>query len=218
MVVNVQEIIARIGTGFTAIEKRVLKVIPAWKRWPRRLRKVYILLGTYGSSNVALREMCEEFGWDANELKVQIEECPEFFDSLREYREEGAYPEIPQSKRKSRITTAQLNTLYAQEAAMIQFMHLEDAKAQGKAGTDFAIKLILEAGMLDVVENVGNRPEIKHYMDQQENGPGVLEGYTVDNSELLSYDDGLPDFSKKKKQEAEEVKEEEDPPTLIPGL
>jgi len=39
MVVNVQEIIARIGTGFTAIEKRVLKVIPGWKLWPRRLRK-----------------------------------------------------------------------------------------------------------------------------------------------------------------------------------
>ena len=212
MVVNVQEIIARIGTGFTAIEKRVLKVIPGWKLWPRRLRNVYILLGTYGSTNIALREMCEEFSWDPNELKAQIEECEDFLQELTAYRELGTYPEIPQSKRNSRITTAQLNTLYAQEAAMIQFMHLEDAKAQGKAGTDFAIKLILEAGMLDIVENVGDRPEIKSYMDSQENGPGVLEGYTVDNSELLSYDDGLPDFRTKKKEDTE------DPPTLIPGL
>jgi hypothetical protein len=208
MPVNVQEIIARIGTGFTAIEKRVLKVLPQWKQWPRRLRKVYILLGTYGSSNAALREMCDEFGWDANELKVQIEECENFFDALREYREDGTYPEIQQSKRNSRLTTAQLNTLYAQEAAMIQFMHLEDAKAQGKAGTDFAIKLILEAGMLDIVENVSERPEIKHYFDQQENGPGVLEGNTIDNSELI-VDDGLPDFTKK---------QEVDPPTIAPEL
>tara|TARA_R100000655_G_scaffold44854_2_gene81618 strand:- start:2445 stop:3071 length:627 start_codon:yes stop_codon:yes gene_type:complete len=208
MPVNVQEIIARIGTGFTAIEKRVLKVLPAWKQWPRRLRKVYILLGTYGSSNAALREMCDEFGWDANELKEQIEQCKDFYDALQEYREEGAYPEIPQSKRNSRLTTAQLNTLYTQEAAMIQFMHLEDAKAQGKAGTDFAIKLILEAGMLDIVENVSERPEIKHYFDQQKEGPGVLEGHSIDNTELI-VDDGLPDFSKK---------EEDDLPTIAPDL
>ena len=89
MPVNVQEIIARIGTGFTAIEKRVLKVLPQWKQWPRRLRKVYILLGTYGSSNAALREMCDEFGWDANELKVQIEECENFLlDSVILYLSE----------------------------------------------------------------------------------------------------------------------------------
>tara|TARA_R110002020_G_scaffold147866_3_gene323478 strand:+ start:766 stop:1344 length:579 start_codon:yes stop_codon:yes gene_type:complete len=189
--VNVQEIIARIGTGFTAIEKRILKVLPGWKEWPRRLRKVYILLGTYGSNDNALREMCEEFGWDPFKLKEEIVACQDFFEEFKAYRERGTYPEILQSKRKSRVTTAQLNTLYAQEAAMIQFMHLEDSKAQGRAGMDFSVRLVTEAGLLDIVESVAKRPEIKYYMEGMQKEPGVVHEAVADTQS----EDGLTSLS-----------------------
>ena len=65
---TLSNMLAKSSSGVSEIERRVLKAIPEWKLWTRRLKQVYILLPVFGSSLDGLSEICDEFGWDIDKL------------------------------------------------------------------------------------------------------------------------------------------------------
>jgi len=186
----VSNMIAKSSTGVSEIERRVMKAIPEWKEWTRQLKQVYILLPVFGSSDEGIEEMAQEFGWNTESLFKKIKNFESFDKRLEEYREEGHYPIFPGSK-SNYIKKSHLDTVYAHESAVISFMHLEKAKAQGSAGVNFALKM-MASGYLEHMESVSSRPEIKYFMESkrqpgmvQENGAAPKVDYS---------DDGLPNF------------------------
>jgi len=180
--------IAKSSTGVSEIERRVLKAIPEWKDWTRQLKQVYILLPVFGSTDDAIEEMCDEFGWNSEKLFEKIEKFLSFRQRLEEYRAEGHYPIFPGSK-KNYIKKSHLDTVYAHESAVISFMHLEKAKAQGSAGVNFALKMMAN-GYVDHLEPVSSRPEIKHAMGDVVQ-PGIVQESDV---KIDLSGDGLPNF------------------------
>jgi len=169
----IQNMLAKSSSGVSEIERRVLKAIPEWKKWTRQLKQVYVLLPVFGSTSDGIHEMCEEFK-----------------KRLDQYRKEDSYPIFPGSK-KTYIKKSHLDTVYAHESAVISFMHLERAKAQGSAGVNFALKMMAN-GYLEHMEPVSSRPEIKYFMEDQRQ-PGIVQ----DNGHVPEADysgDGLPDL------------------------
>ena len=182
--------LAKSSSGVSEIERRVLKAIPEWKEWTRQLKQVYILLPVFGSNADGIIEMCDEFGWDGEKLLKKIERTSSFSERLSSYRKEKEYPIFPGSK-KNRIKKSHLDTVYAHESAVISFMHLEKAKAQGTAGVNFALKMMAQ-GYLEFMEPINSRPEIKYFMNDKQQ-PGMVQ----DNNDTPSLDysaDGLPNF------------------------
>lgn len=186
----VSSMLAKSSSGVSEIERRVMKAIPEWKDWTRQLKQVYILLPVFGSSNEGIGEMAEEFDWNKESLFKKIETFKSFSERLDEYRESGKYPIFPGSK-QNYIKKSHLDTVYAHESAVISFMHLEKAKAQGSAGVNFALKM-MASGYLEHMESVSSRPEIRYFMENKRQ-PGIVQ----DNGKPPEVDysgDGLPEF------------------------
>ena len=187
---TLQNMLAKSSSGVSEIERRVLKAIPEWKKWTRQLKQVYVLLPVFGSSDQGIEEMCEEFGWDKKKLMSKIEEDQTFRLKLAQYRDTDSYPIFPGSK-KTYIKKSHLDTVYAHESAVLSFMQLERAKAQGSAGVNFALKMMAN-GYLEHMEPVSSRPEIKYFMEN-ERQPGIVQ----DNGPAPEVDysgDGLPEL------------------------
>ena len=185
---TLQNILSKSSSGVSEIERRVLKAIPEWKDWTRQLKQVYILLPVFGSNSDGIIEMCDEFGWDGEKLLKKIERTSSFSERLSNYRSEKEYPIFPGTK-KNRIKKSHLDTVYAHESAVISFMHLEKAKAQGSAGVNFALKMMAN-GYVDHLEPVSSRPEIKHAMGDVVQ-PGIVQESDV---KIDLSGDGLPNF------------------------
>jgi len=187
---TLQNMLAKSSSGVSEIERRVLKAIPEWKKWTRQLKQVYILLPVFGSTDEGINEMCEEFGWDRQKLSDKITSTLSFKKRLDKYREEDSYPIFPGSK-KTYIKKSHLDTVYAHESAVISFMHLERAKAQGSAGVNFALKMMAN-GYLEHMEPVSSRPEIKYFMEDPRQPGIVQENGSVPKPDFSA--DGLPEF------------------------
>lgn len=128
------------------LRRRIASVLPGWSDWPRRLRRIYVLLETFGSSNSSVSEMCGEFEWDAAETFQMITDIRSFSQALEEYRLEEGYPKA--KKWKKPLQASELHALYAYESAMVQFMHHEDRRGQGT----FGVKLMDQMGLLKSLE------------------------------------------------------------------
>ena len=128
------------------LRRRIASVLPGWSDWPRRLRRIYVLLETFGSSDASVEEMCDEFGWDVAGTFQMIGEIKSFSRTLVEYRLEEGYPKA--KKWKKPLQASELHALYAYESAMVQFMHHEDRRGQGT----FGVKLMDQMGLLKSLE------------------------------------------------------------------
>ena len=124
------------------VQKRVDVVVPSWNQWPRKLRRIYVLLETFGSSDASIGEMCNEFRWDLSETMRLIDDTGSFVWSLEEYRKKGCYPKA--AEWRYYLRASELHALYAYESAIVQFMHLEDRRGQGS----FGVRLIDQTGLL----------------------------------------------------------------------
>ena len=81
------------------LRRRIASVLPGWSDWPRRLRRIYVLLETFGSSDASVEEMCDEFGWDVAGTFQMIGEIKSFSRTLVEYRLEEGYPKAKKWKK-----------------------------------------------------------------------------------------------------------------------
>lgn len=164
----------------TQISRRVIKALPDWNEWPRRLRRIYVLLDTFGSSESSVVEICSEFGWDHEETLGMIDGSKTFTLALQDYRLTGAYPKL--THWTNELRSSELQALYAYEAAIVQFMHLEDKRGQGS----FGVKVVEQTGLItssgQTSSSAGN--------DTSEDYGG-----TIDNSEVDAAANALPDWS-----------------------
>ena len=82
--------------GYAYIEEKVLQAIPCWNQWTRQLRRIYLSLPAFGSSDFAIQEICEELGFNYESVQKKIITTPSFSKYLKMYRTDNAYPIVTQ--------------------------------------------------------------------------------------------------------------------------
>jgi len=154
--------------GYQLIEEKVLNSIPCWKDWTRQLRRIYLALPAFGSSDAAIEEICDELGFSYEKVKMKIDGSRSFQKYLGMYRKDNAYPVVSQREDGSytyRIKHDELKQVYGQYSDIIRYFHMEDLKAQGK-GSDFSMKVIdqrklVEMNQSEVVEERNEEGEVE---------------------------------------------------------
>ena len=144
--------------GYAYIEEKVLQAIPCWNQWTRQLRRIYLSLPAFGSSDFAIQEICEELGFNYESVQKKIITTPSFSKYLKMYRTDNAYPVVTQredGKYTYRIKHEDLKQVYGQYADIINYFHMEDLKAQGK-GSEFSMRVIDQRKLLEM-----NAPEVE---------------------------------------------------------
>ena len=138
--------------GYAYIEEKVLQAIPCWNQWTRQLRRIYLALPAFGSSDFAIQEICEELGFNYESVQKKIITTPSFKKYLAMYREDNAYPVVSEradGKYTYRIKHDDLKQVYGQYADIINYFHMEDLKAQGK-GSEFALRVIDQRKLVEM--------------------------------------------------------------------
>jgi|3_EtaG_2_1085321.scaffolds.fasta_scaffold15412_3 hypothetical protein len=145
--------------GYQLVEEKVLKAIPCWTNWTRQLRRVYLSLPAFGSSDASIEEICEELGFNYESIKMKIKitcshkDCEKSFQSwLDAFSKNNDYPVTTvrdDGKYEYRIKHDELKQVYGQYADIISYFHMEDMKAQGK-GSDFAMKVIDQRKLVEM--------------------------------------------------------------------
>jgi hypothetical protein len=142
--------------------KRVYYALPHWKKWPRRLRRVYALLSQFGCSDLAIKDIAREFDWDPDETLEMIEDEPTFKAELEAYRQTGEYPRKTTKEGKpwkNPLSREYMEIVLVDEDGLAQLLHVENARASGKAGIEYALKRIEQRGYLDDVKSIAEEPE-----------------------------------------------------------
>jgi hypothetical protein len=149
--------------------QRVHEALPYWTRWPRKLRRIYALLEQFGASDASIKEICNEFGWDHTETSKLVEEEPGFKEALHQFRETGRFAKKPNWKKY--LSRDQIEIVLADEDSLALLFHVQDAKAEGKAGVEYALKRIEARGYLDNQRSIAQEPQ--QILDRQEKVAGV---------------------------------------------
>ena len=137
------------------IAYRVYLSVPDWKSWPRRLRRIYASLEDWGSSEEAVQDMVEQWGWDWESILKLSNATQSFRDALETFREDGEYPKgrkhwaLP-------ITTSQLKAVYIREGELTSFASLDE---NPKAITHHQ-RVVYENDMLGLAEAYPARDDI----------------------------------------------------------
>ena len=157
---------------YDKIEQRVTRAIPDWKSWSRRLRRIYASLEDWGSSEEAVEDMIEQWGWDLAVVNALIKKTPSFEMALGDYRETGNYP-----KKKGwvkNIRTSELSAVYIQEGGLTSFASLDE----NPKATSFHGAVVAANGMLDMAEPYGDRDDLTYPSDAPEK-PTDGSGLTI---------------------------------------
>ena len=168
------------ANGYDKIEYRVNGSVPCWKEWPRRLRRIYASLEDWGSSEVAIEDMVEVWGWKWESIKQLIKSTPTFEQALEAFRENEGYP--TKKGGKQAVTPSQLKTVYMREGELAAYAMLEaDPKA-----INFHRDVIEKNGMLDMAEPFQERRDIEAHAKWAEDTEQV-ENPVSDDSGLASF-------------------------------
>jgi hypothetical protein len=168
------------ANGYDKIEYRVNGSVPFWKEWPRRLRRVYASLEDWGSSEIAIQDMVEVWGWKWESINRLIKSTPTFEQALEAYRNNGNYP--TRKGWQKAVTTSQLKTVYMREGELAAYAMLEaDPKA-----INFHRDIVEKNGMLDMAEPFQERKDIETHAKWAEDTEQV-ENPVSDDSGLASF-------------------------------
>jgi len=139
---------------YDRIEQRVNKAIPDWKEWPRRLRRLYASYEDYGSTDAAITDMVEQWGWDSLSIKKLEKATPSYIKALEAYRYNGDYPKLEHWVKN--ITTSELKAVYMREGELTSFASLDE----NPKATSFHGAVVAANGMLDLAEPYGDRDDL----------------------------------------------------------
>ena len=168
------------ANGYDKIASRVTGSVPCWKEWPRRLRRIYVSLEDWGSSETAIEDMVEVWGWDSESIKRLIKSTPTFEMALEAYRDDEGYP--TKKGWKNPVTLSQLKTVYMREGELAAYAMLEaDPKA-----VNFHRDIVEKNGMLDMAEPFQVRRDIEAHTKWAEDAEQV-ENPTSNDSGLASF-------------------------------
>ena len=168
------------ANGYDKIEHRVNSAIPLWKKWPRRLRRIYASLEDWGSSEAAIEDMVGVWEWDWESIKRLVRLTPDFGEALKDYRKSGDYPK--RKSWKNSVRASQLKTVYMREGELAAYAMLEaDPKA-----INFHRDIVDKNGMLDMAEPFRERKDIETHAKWAEDTEQV-ENRVSDDSGLASF-------------------------------
>ena len=168
------------ANGYDKIASRVTGSVPCWKEWPRRLRRIYVSLEDWGSSEVAIEDMVEVWGWEWESIKRLIKSTPTFEQALEAFRENERYP--TKKGWRQAVTPSQLKTVYMREGELAAYAMLEaDPKA-----INFHRDVVEKNGMLDMAEPFQERRDIETHAKWAEDTEQV-ENPVSDDSGLASF-------------------------------
>ena len=163
-------------TGKTVSEKahwRVRKAVPEYFEWPRRLRQIYILLATHGSSDAAINSIIEEFGWDRETTWEMITDECNFLQRVVDYREKKEYPRAIRFRDgkpwKHPLTAEHLSIVFTQEAQFEAFAKLMN-ESKGAGVANHMRAMVEKAGFFGVTDSVSEQAAIA--LDAGEKPPG----------------------------------------------
>jgi len=139
---------------YDKIEQRVTRAIPDWKEWPRRLRRIYASLEDIGSSDIAIQDAIEQWGWNWTQIEKLAKATPTYVQQLQEYRDIGKYPK--KDGWVKNIRTAELKTVYMREGELTSFASLDE----NPKATSFHGAVVAANGMLDLAEPYGDRDDL----------------------------------------------------------
>ena len=148
-------------TGQTMAQKakwRVKAAVPEYFFWPRRLRLIYTLLTTHGSSDASIRAMCSEFGWDHDETREMIAEEEGFLERLLSFRELRHYPKLKAWRYP--LTYEHLTLVYAEEARFEALAKLQ-ASSSGSAATNHWRSMVENSGLMERLDPIPDAPGIQ---------------------------------------------------------
>ena len=148
---------------------RVHTAVPYWTRWPRQLRRLYALLDQFGSSDSSIKEICDEFNWNHEETMKRIEEEEGFKEALEDFRFRGEYARGTNKNNtpwRRALTRDQFELVLMDEDVLAQLFHIEDARASGRAGMEYALERVRKRGALDKQRSIGQ--EAQQVIDRQE--------------------------------------------------
>ena len=163
--------------AYKKVEHRVNEFVPDWKEWPRRLRRIYASLEEWGSTDEALEDAIQQWGWDVEQIKKLAKATPSYLKALEAYRFNGDYPR--KEGWKARLTTSELKTVYMREGELTSFAALDE---NPKAIT-FHSSVVAANGMLDMAEPYGDRDDIVNAESDD------IPERPTDGSGLLTFDD-----------------------------
>mgnify|MGYP003634045126 FL=1 len=168
------------ANGYDKIASRVTGSVPCWKEWPRRLRRIYVSLEDWGSSDVAIEDMVGVWDWEWESIKRLIKSTPTFEQALEAYRDDEGYP--TKKGWKNPVTLSQLKTVYMREGELAAYAMLEaDPKA-----VNFHRDVVEKNGMLDMAEPFQERKDIEAHAKWAEDTEQV-ENPVSDDSGLASF-------------------------------
>ena len=168
------------ANGYDKIASRVTGSVPCWKEWPRRLRRIYVSLEDWGSSDVAIEDMVEVWEWKWESIKQLIKSTPTFEQALEAFRKKKSYP--AKKGWKKPVTSSQLKTVYMREGELAAYAMLEaDPKA-----INFHRDIVEKNGMLDMAEPFQERKDIETHAKWAEDTEQV-ENPVSDDSGLASF-------------------------------
>ena len=168
------------ANGYDKIASRVTGSVPCWKEWPRRLRRIYVSLEDWGSSDVAIEDMVGVWDWEWESIKRLIKSTPTFEQALEAYRDDEGYP--TKKGWKNPVTLSQLKTVYMREGELAAYAMLEaDPKA-----VNFHRDIVEKNGMLDMAEPFQERKDIEAHAKWAEDTEQV-ENPVSDDSGLASF-------------------------------
>ena len=168
------------ANGYDKIASRVTGSVPCWKEWPRRLRRIYVSLEDWGSSEAAIEDMVEVWGWEWESIKRLIKSTPTFEQALEAFRENEGYP--TKKGWKYAVTPSQLKTVYMREGELAAYAMLEaDPKA-----INFHRDVVEKNGMLDMAAPFQERKDIETHAKWAEDTEQV-ENPVSDDSGLASF-------------------------------
>lgn len=150
---------------YDKIEYRVNIAIPEWKEWPRRLRRIYASLEDIGSTDAAIYDAVEQWGWDVEQIKKLAKASPTYMDAIAHYRFNGDYPRL--SHWKKNITTSELKAVYMREGELTSFASLDE----NPKATSFHATVVQANGMLDLSEPYGDRDDFINPSEETEKQP-----------------------------------------------
>ena len=160
---------------YDKIEQRVNRAIPDWKEWPRRLRRIYASLEDIGSSDAAIIDAIQQWGWTDIEIKKLAKATPSYLAGIDDYRDKGDYPK--RNGWVKNITTSELKAVYMREGELTSFASLDE----NPKATSFHGAVVAANGMLDMAEPYADRDDLSYPSDAPQK--------PTDGSGLTSFDD-----------------------------
>lgn len=133
----------------------VVVVYPEWQGWSRLLKRIFILMPSYGTGADGIMSMCEEMGLTFDDIIEKVQRQENFVEAMKEYEDNGfkyreskIYEGNQERYRHFSVKWSHLQHVYMMESAMPAFIKAEKGSVSAPEA-----KLIERSGLLGI-ENI----------------------------------------------------------------